>query len=40
MLRCDALAELGLEVDDFGGGTVLLGSYPTLLGRAAECGTG
>ena len=27
------LAELGLEVSDFGGNTVLLSSYPTLLGR-------
>ena len=32
------LAELGLGVEDFGGGTVLVTSYPTLLGRrpAAE----
>jgi DNA mismatch repair protein MutL len=29
----DALAELGLGVEDFGGGTVLLTSYPALLGR-------
>ncbi len=29
----DALAELGLEVEDFGGGTVLLGSYPAILNR-------
>ena len=29
----DALRELGLEVSDFGGNTVLLASYPTLLGR-------
>ncbi|MGL6096479.1 MAG: DNA mismatch repair endonuclease MutL, partial [Fimbriiglobus sp.] len=29
----DDLAELGLEVSDFGGNTVLLSSYPTLLGR-------
>jgi DNA mismatch repair protein MutL len=29
----DALAELGLGVDDFGGGTVLLTRYPALLGR-------
>jgi DNA mismatch repair protein MutL len=29
----DALAELGLEVTDFGGNTVLLSSYPTLLSR-------
>jgi DNA mismatch repair protein MutL len=27
------LAELGLEVDDFGGGTVLLGGYPAVLGK-------
>src|SRR5262245_12834785 len=31
----DALAELGLEVDDFGGGTILLSSYPALLNRAS-----
>ena len=31
----DALAELGLEVDDFGGGTILLTSYPALLNRAS-----
>ncbi len=31
----DALAELGLEVSDFGGNTILLSSYPTLLGRRA-----
>ena len=29
------LAELGLEVSDFGGNTILLGSYPTLLSRRA-----
>jgi DNA mismatch repair protein MutL len=29
----DALAELGLGVEDFGGGTVLLTRYPVLLGR-------
>jgi DNA mismatch repair protein MutL len=29
----EALAELGLEVDDFGGGTVLLGGYPAVLGK-------
>ncbi|MBA4190691.1 MAG: DNA mismatch repair protein MutL [Planctomycetaceae bacterium] len=29
----DALKELGLEVSDFGGNTVLLSSYPTLLNR-------
>jgi DNA mismatch repair protein MutL len=28
-----ALRELGLEISDFGGNTVLLSSYPTLLGR-------
>ncbi|VTR91198.1 dna mismatch repair protein : DNA mismatch repair protein MutL OS=Planctomyces limnophilus (strain ATCC 43296 / DSM 3776 / IFAM 1008 / 290) GN=mutL PE=3 SV=1: HATPase_c_3: DNA_mis_repair: MutL_C [Gemmata massiliana] len=31
----EALAELGLEVSDFGGSTILLSSYPTLLGRKA-----
>jgi len=31
----DALKELGLEVSDFGGNTVLLSSYPTLLSRKA-----
>jgi DNA mismatch repair protein MutL len=29
------LAELGLEVEDFGNGTVLLSSYPALLGKRA-----
>jgi DNA mismatch repair protein MutL len=29
----EALAELGLQVDDFGGGTVLLSSYPAVLGK-------
>ena len=29
----DDLAELGLEIDDFGGGTVLLGGYPAALGK-------
>ena len=29
----DALAELGLEVSEFGGTTILLSSYPTLLSR-------
>jgi DNA mismatch repair protein MutL len=29
----EALAELGLGVEDFGGGTVLLTGYPALLGR-------
>ncbi|MDY3556923.1 DNA mismatch repair endonuclease MutL [Gemmata sp. JC717] len=34
VLECaDALAELGLDVSDFGGNTILLSSYPTLLGR-------
>src|SRR5207237_7285122 len=28
-----ALAELGLSVEDFGGGTVLLTSYPAILGN-------
>ena len=31
----EQLQTLGLEVSDFGGNTVLLGSYPTLLGRKA-----
>jgi len=31
----DALAELGLGVEDFGGGTVLVTSYPALLSRRA-----
>jgi DNA mismatch repair protein MutL len=30
-----ALAELGLEVEDFGGGTVLVSSYPSILGHRA-----
>jgi DNA mismatch repair protein MutL len=29
----EALAELGLGIEDFGGGTILLTSYPALLGR-------
>jgi DNA mismatch repair protein MutL len=29
----DALAELGLQIEDFGGGTLLLRSYPALLGN-------
>ena len=34
VLACqDALATLGLEVSEFGGNTILLSSYPTLLGR-------
>src|SRR5262249_8813444 len=28
-----ALAELGLQVEDFGGGTLLLHSYPAILGN-------
>jgi DNA mismatch repair protein MutL len=31
----DALADLGLGVEDFGGGTVLLTAYPALLGKRA-----
>ena len=31
----EALAELGLNVEDFGGGTILLTSCPTLLSRQA-----
>ncbi len=31
--QAEALAELGLGVEDFGGGTVLLTRYPVLLGR-------
>jgi DNA mismatch repair protein MutL len=31
--HADALSELGLGVEDFGGGTVLLTCYPALLGR-------
>jgi DNA mismatch repair protein MutL len=31
----DALRELGLEVEDFGGGTLLLTSYPAILSRRA-----
>jgi len=30
----DALAQLGLEISDFGGNTILLSGYPTLLKRA------
>lgn len=33
LAAAEELAELGLEVSDFGGGTILLSSYPTLLGR-------
>jgi DNA mismatch repair protein MutL len=31
----EALAELGLGVDDFGGGTILLTGYPAILGNRA-----
>jgi DNA mismatch repair protein MutL len=31
----EALAELGLSVEDFGGGTLLLHGYPAILGRRA-----
>jgi len=31
----DSLHDLGLEVSEFGGNTILLSSYPTLLGRKA-----
>jgi DNA mismatch repair protein MutL len=31
----DALAELGLDIEDFGGGTLLLTSYPAILGNRA-----
>ncbi len=31
----DELAELGLEVEEFGGGTLVIHSYPTLLSRLA-----
>jgi DNA mismatch repair protein MutL len=34
-----ALAELGLEVEDFGGNTVLVTTYPALLGRKAAPAT-
>jgi DNA mismatch repair protein MutL len=33
-----ALAELGLEVEDFGGGSLLLSSYPSLLGQRSPQG--
>ena len=33
-----ALAELGLGVEDFGGGTILLTSYPSILGRRSPQG--
>lgn len=31
----EALAELGLQIEDFGGGTLLLTSYPAMLGNRA-----
>jgi DNA mismatch repair protein MutL len=31
--QAEALSELGLDVSDFGGGTVLLGAYPAVLGK-------
>ncbi len=31
--QLEALAELGLQIEDFGGGTVLLTSYPAVLGN-------
>jgi DNA mismatch repair protein MutL len=34
--RADLLG-LGLEIDDFGGGTILLGGYPHLLGKGPPC---
>jgi DNA mismatch repair protein MutL len=34
----EALAELGLEVSEFGGNTVLLESYPSLLGKRSTKG--
>ena len=36
--QCSALSELGLEVSEFGGGTVLLRSYPSVLGRRTPQG--
>jgi DNA mismatch repair protein MutL len=36
----DALGELGLEITDFGGATVLLHSYPALLGPSPTGGEG
>ncbi|HEX4592183.1 MAG TPA: DNA mismatch repair endonuclease MutL, partial [Gemmataceae bacterium] len=33
LVEREALAELGLEVEEFGGGTLLLHSYPAILGR-------
>lgn len=35
----DALADLGLGVDDFGGGTLLLTSYPAILGNRSPQAT-
>ena len=34
----DALAELGLGVEDFGGGTLLVTSYPAILGNRSPAG--
>jgi len=31
----EALLDLGLEIEDFGGGTILLSAYPAVLGRAS-----
>ena len=35
--HCADLAELGLEISDFGGGTILLSGYPHLLGKKPPC---
>lgn len=35
----DALAELGLQIEDFGGGTLLLRSYPAILGNKSPQAT-
>jgi DNA mismatch repair protein MutL len=35
----EALAELGLEIEDFGGGTLLLTSYPAILGNRSPAST-
>jgi DNA mismatch repair protein MutL len=37
--QCEALAELGLEIEDFGGGTLLLTSYPAIMGNRSPHGT-
>src|SRR5262249_19108611 len=34
----EALAQLGLQVQDFGSGTLLLASYPALLGKRSPSG--